>query len=89
MWIVSQGNRLINTDKIESMELASRRETTAGTVAYEIIARTAGVGQGTPHILARLTEEQPGHRLFEEIKQAIVSDVPLYDIPAVLKQMGL
>ena len=88
MWILSQSNRLVNLDKIESIELASRRETTAGTVAYELLARTAGIGQGTSHLLARLTEEQPGQRLFEEVKQALISDVSLYDIPNALRQMG-
>jgi hypothetical protein len=89
MWILSQSNRLINLDKIESIELASRRETTAGTVAFELLARTAGVGQGTPHLLARLTEEPPGLRLLEEVKQALVSNTALYDIPNALRQMGV
>jgi hypothetical protein len=34
MWILTQSNRLVNLEKIESIDLASRRETTAGTVAY-------------------------------------------------------
>ena len=88
MWILSQSNRLVNLDKIESIELASRRETTAGTVAYELLARTAGVGQGTAHLLARLTEEQTGQRLLEEVKQALVSNTALYDIPNALRQIG-
>jgi hypothetical protein len=89
MWILSQSNRLINLDKIESIELASRRETTAGTIAYELLARTAGVGQGTPHMLARLMEEQTGQRLLEEIRQAIISNTPLYDIPVSLSQTNV
>lgn len=88
MWILSQTNRLINTDKIESIELASRRETTAGTVAYELLARTAGVGMGTPHLLARLESEAPGQQLIEELKQALVSNTALFDIPAALHRIG-
>ena len=88
MWILSQSNRLINMDKIESIDLASRRENTAGTVAYELVARTAGVGVGTPHLLARLETEPPGLQLVEEIKQAIGSNVALFDIPAALQRIG-
>jgi len=88
MWILTQANRLINMDKIESIDLASRRENTAGTVAYELVARTAGVGVGTPHLLARLETEGPGQQLIEELKQAIVSNTALYDIPAALSKMN-
>lgn len=88
MWILSQSNRLINLDKIESIELASRRENTAGTVTYELLARTAGVGVGTPHLLARLETEAPGQQLIEELKQAIVSNTAFFDIPAALQRMG-
>jgi hypothetical protein len=88
MWILTQSNRLVNLEKIESIDLASRRETTAGTVAYELLARTAGVGVGTPHLLARLESEAPGQQLIEELKQAIVSNTALFDIPAALQRIG-
>ncbi|MCW3098948.1 MAG: hypothetical protein JWL77_4566 [Chthonomonadaceae bacterium] len=88
MWILSQTNRLINMEKIESIDLASRRETTAGTVAYELLARTAAVGTGQPHLLARLESEAPGLQLIEELKQAIVSNTALFDIPAALQRIG-
>jgi len=86
MWILSQTNRLINLEKIESIDLTSRRENTAGTVAYELIARTAGVGVGSPHILARLEEEPAGQHLFHQIKLAIVNNVAFFDIPELLGQ---
>lgn len=85
MWILTQTNRLVNLDKVESIELVSRRETTAGTVAYELLARTAALGQGTSHVLARLEEEAPGQQLFAAVKQALHSNVPLFDIPAALQ----
>jgi hypothetical protein len=88
MWILSQSHRLINMDKIESIDLASRRENTAGTVAYELVARTAGVGVGTPHLLARLEAEEPGQLLIEELKQAVISNTALFDIPALLQRIG-
>ncbi len=88
MWILSQTNRLINMDKVESIDLASRRENTAGTVAYELVARTAGVGVGTPHLLARLETEAPGLQIIEELKLAIINNVALFDIPAALQRMG-
>jgi len=88
MWILSQSNRLINMDKIESIDLASRRENTAGTVAYELVARTAGVGVGSPHLLARLETEEPGLQLIADLKQAIISNVPFFDIPAALQRIG-
>ena len=87
MWILSQSNRLINMDKIESIDLASRRENTAGTVAYELVARTAGVGVGTPHLLARVETEGPGLQLIADLKQAIISNTPFFDIPAALSRL--
>ena len=88
MWILTQNNRLLNMDKVETIDLASRRENTAGTVAYELLARTAAIGQGTAHVLARLEDEQTGLNLFAEVKQALVSGVALYDIPVALQNMG-
>ena len=88
MWILSQTNRLINMDKVESIDLASRRENTAGTVAYELVARTAAVGTGQPHLLARLETETPGLQIIEELKLAIINNVALFDIPAALQRMN-
>lgn len=85
MWILSQSHRLVNLDKVESIDLVSRRETTAGTVAYELLARTAAVGQGGSHVLARLEEEEPGQQLFQQVQQAIISNVALFDIPKALQ----
>ena len=88
MWILMQSNRLLNMEKIETIDLASRRENTAGTVAYELLARTAAVGQGTPHLLARLEDEATGQHLFQQIKLAILNNAVLFDIPDALGKMG-
>ncbi len=87
MWILMQSNRLLNMDKVETIDLASRRENTAGTLVYEIVARTGAVGQGTAHILARLEEDQTGPHLFHQIKLALLNNVVLFDIPDAISKI--
>ncbi len=75
MWIAASHNRLVNMERIDSIELVSRRESTAQTMTYEVIARMGG---GQAHlVLARYDSEAAGRVLIQAVKDGLLSELPL------------
>jgi len=87
MWIRTQTNRLINLDKIECVEMVGRRETTEGTVVYELLARVDSTA-GKNYILARLADEAQAQQLFLEIATGISKEQHFIDIIAIVQNPG-
>jgi hypothetical protein len=88
MWIRTQSNRLINLERAECIELVSKRESsTTGVVVYELQARLEA-GPAGLYSLARMTQEEIGLRLLEEIVNGISGQKPLFDLAAYDRQLA-